>query len=210
MNRKKDRLSKIVEILKKEYPNTNPQLNYSNPFELLIATILSAQCTDERVNIVTKNLFKKYKSPIDYYSVEVTVLEKDIFSTGFYKNKARNIQNCCKILEEENNSKVPIDFEALCNLPGVGRKTASVVIGNAFGIPALAVDTHVKRISNLLELTKSTNPDKIELDLKKILPENDWINFTHWLIQHGRKVCIARRPQCGICKIADYCPSRKL
>ncbi len=209
MNRKKDRLSKIIEILKKEYPNTKPQLNYSNPFELLIATILSAQCTDERVNIVTKNLFKKYKSPIDYYSVEVIELEKDIFSTGFYKNKARNIQNCCKILVEEYNSQVPIDFDALCNLPGVGRKTASVVIGNAFGIPALAVDTHVKRISNLLDLTKSTNPDKIELDLKKILPENDWINFTHWLIQHGRKVCIARRPQCSICKIAEYCPSRK-
>jgi len=202
------RLAKIIELLKKEYPKIKIQLDHKNPFELLIATMLSAQCTDARVNIVTKDLFKKYKSPKDYLKVTQTELGQDIFSTGFYNSKSKNIQACCKQLLEKHNGEVPEDFELLAELSGVGRKTASVVAGNAFGIPAIAVDTHVIRLMNLLGFVKTKDAKKIELILKELLPKDDWVNFTHYIISHGRKVCIARRPQCFECSIIDYCPSK--
>ena len=170
---------KVFDTLKAEYPNPEPALNYSSPFELLIATVLSAQCTDERVNIVTKSLFKKYKSPQDYIDADIEELKQDIYSTGFYNQKAKSIINCCTELVEKYNGKVPADFDKLNSLPGVGRKTASVVAGNAFGIPAIAVDTHVKRLSNLLGFVNTSNPDKIETELKELLPESYWINSSH-------------------------------
>ena len=198
---------KIFNLLKKEYPEVKCVLNHSNPFQLLISTILSAQCTDERVNSVTKNLYKKYKQPEDFLRVSIRELEEDIYSTGFYHNKARNIKNCCKVLLEKYNGKVPANFNALNNLPGVGRKTASVVAGNGFAIPAIAVDTHVKRLSNLLGFIKSNDPEKIELRLKELLPEKDWINSSHYLATHGRNICIANRPKCLQCILGKFCPS---
>jgi endonuclease-3 len=200
------RASVILKRLKKEYPLPKIALEFESPFELLISTILSAQCTDERVNIVTKSLFKKYKKPQDYINVSNEELEKNIFSTGFYRQKAKSIKNCCKALLENYEAKVPKDFEALNSLPGVGRKTASVVAGNAFGIPAIAVDTHVKRLSNLMGFVDSENPDKIEERLKELFPEKEWINLGHYLMNHGRRVCIARRPKCSNCIVGDLCP----
>jgi endonuclease-3 len=201
------RASEILRRLKKDYPLAKIALEFGTPFELLISTILSAQCTDESVNIVTKSLFKKYKKPEDYLIVSDKELEKDIFSTGFYRQKAKSIKNCCKALIESYGRKVPEDFEALNSLPGVGRKTASVVAGNAFGIPAIAVDTHVIRLSNLMGFVDSKNPVKIEEALKEIFPEKEWINLGHYLMNHGRKVCIARRPKCMACVVGDLCPS---
>lgn len=198
---------KIFDILKKQYPKVKPALEYSNPFELLIATILSAQCTDERVNIVTRQLFIKYRNPQDFINADDEELEKDIFSTGFYKQKAKSIKACCAELIKNHKGKVPADFDELVKLSGVGRKTASVVAGNAFGIPSIAVDTHVKRLSNLLGFVDSQNPDKIEMQLKELLPESYWINASHWLAMHGRKICIANRPKCLECVLADLCPS---
>ncbi len=206
-NSQKELAEKIFRLLKKNYPNPKPALEYSSPFELLIATILSAQCTDERVNIVTKNLFKKYQKPEDYLSVSNEELEKDIFSTGFYKQKAKSIKNCCAELIEKHNGKVPPNFDALTKLSGVGRKTASVIAGNAFGIPAIAVDTHVIRLSNLFHFVKTKDPVKIEMKLKELLPEQDWIISSHLLASHGRKICIARKPKCLECFLADLCPS---
>ena len=200
------RASVILKRLKKEYPLPKIALEFGSPFELLISTILSAQCTDERVNIVTKSLFKKYRKPQDYINVSNEELEKNIFSTGFYRQKAKSIKNCCKALLENYEAKVPKDFEALNSLPGVGRKTASVVAGNAFGIPAIAVDTHVKRLSNLMGFVDSENPDKIEERLKELFPEKEWINLGHYLMNHGRRVCIARRPKCSNCIVGDLCP----
>ncbi len=204
-NKEKNRAIEIFNNLKDSYPDVKPALDYSNPFELLIATILSAQCTDARVNIVTKSLFKKYKSPKDFLNVLPEELEQDIFSTGFYRQKAKSIIACCKELVEKHNSKVPMDFEELTKLSGVGRKTASVVAGNAFGIPAIAVDTHVKRLSNLLGFIDSDNPDKIELKLKELLPEEYWINSSHWLATHGRTICNAKKPKCDFCNLTNYC-----
>ena len=201
------RAVKVFELLRKEYPAVQPALEYNNAFQLLISTMLSAQCTDARVNIVTKSLFKKYKKPEDYLKVSNEELEKDIFSTGYYRQKAKSIKKCCSMLIEKFHGKVPEDFESLVKLPGVGRKTASVVAGNAFGIPAIAVDTHVIRLSNLLGFVDSDNPEKIEERLKEILPETDWINSSHWLATHGREVCIARRPKCSICVLGKLCPS---
>jgi len=198
---------KIFDLLSNEYPAVKPALEYSSAFELLISTILSAQCTDERVNIVTKTLFKKYRKPQDYIYVPQSELEKDIFSSGFYRQKAKSIQKCCNELIEKHKGIVPRDFDELVKLSGVGRKTASVVAGNAFGIPAIAVDTHVKRLSNLLGFIKSNDPEKIEFRLKELLPESYWINSSHWLATHGRKICFARKPQCGKCVLAKLCPS---
>ena len=203
---KKQRAEKIIKLLKKEYPQPKSQLDHETPFQLLIATILSAQCTDARVNIVTQSLFKKYKKPEDYLKVSNSELEKDIFSTGFYKQKTKSIKGCCSELIKRFNGKVPSDFDDLNSLPGVGRKTASVVAGNAFGIPAIAVDTHVKRLSQLMGFTKSSDPEKIEEDLKKLFPVKEWVNLSHWIISHGRKICIARRPKCLECVVADLCP----
>ncbi len=204
----KSRALNIIKLLKTEYPEAQIAIEFGSPFQLLIATILSAQCTDERVNRVTKPLFKKYKSPADFLKVNITELEKDIFSTGFYRQKAKSIVGCCSMLIEKHGGKVPTDFEQLIQLPGVGRKTASVVCGNAYGIPAIAVDTHVKRLSNLLGLVSSDNPDEIESELKKLLPESEWALFSHLLATHGRNICIARKPKCAQCICNKLCPSR--
>lgn len=203
----KERAEKIFSILKKEYPGVKSALDFETPFQLLIATILAAQCTDARVNIVTKTLFKKYKKPQDYLDIAQEELENDIHSTGFYRQKAKSVKQCCRALVDDYKGKVPADFESLNLLPGVGRKTASVVAGNAFGIPAVAVDTHVKRLSNLLGFIESDDPEKIEFRLKELLPENDWVKDSLLLAAHGRKICIARRPKCLQCAVGDYCPS---
>lgn len=207
MKDEKDRAKKIFTILKKEYATAKIALDFENPFQLLIATILSAQCTDARVNVVTKVLFKKFKTAKDFASVPQELIEKEIFSTGFYKQKAKSIHSCCKTLVENYEGEVPKDFNALTNLAGVGRKTASVVLGNGFGIPAVAVDTHVKRLSNLLGFIKSDDPEKIEFKLKELLPESDWTISGHLLMNHGRAICVARKPKCLECKLAELCPS---
>ena len=201
------RASDILRLLKKEYPAAKIALNFNSPFQLLISTILSAQCTDERVNMVTKTLFKRYKTPQDFVRLSTKTLEKEIFSTGFYRQKAKSIKNCCNMLVENFNGEVPNNFDALVSLPGVGRKTASVVAGNAFGIPAVAVDTHVKRLSILMGLSNSENPDKIEIRLKELFPKIEWINLGHYFMNHGRNTCIARRPKCVSCVVGNLCPS---
>jgi endonuclease-3 len=187
---KKDKVNKVLSLLKKDYPNPKCALNHKNPLELLIATILSAQCTDKRVNIVTKNLFKKYKTLKDYTNANLKEFEKDIKSTGFYRNKAKNILSTCSILEKLYKGRVPKDFNELLKLPGVARKTANCVMGNAFGVASgVVVDTHVLRITQRLGLTKNKDPKKIEEDLIKLLPKEEWIMFSHRLIWHGREVC---------------------
>jgi endonuclease-3 len=200
------RAGQILKRLKKAYPKVESALEYQSPFELLISTILSAQCTDQRVNIVTETLFKKYKKPEDYLKVSNSELEKDIFSTGFYRQKTKSIKKCCSVLIDKYNGKVPSDFDELTKLPGVGRKTASVVAGNAFGIPAIAVDTHVIRLSNLLGFVETKNPEAIEKRLKELFPKKDWVDSSHLLATHGRNICIARRPKCDECFLADLCP----
>lgn len=202
----KERVAAIVERLNQEYPDARCALEFSNPLELLIATILSAQCTDERVNIVTRNLFQKYKSAADYANVNPAELEEDIRSTGFYKNKAKNVINCCKMLVEKYGGEVPATMEELVVLPGTGRKTANVVLGNAFNVPGIAVDTHVTRLSQRLGLSTNDDPVKIEQDLMAILPPEVWTKFSHLIITHGRKVCTAKKVFCERCVINDLCP----
>ncbi len=204
------RAKEIIKRFKNAYPGVKPGLDYQTPFQLLISTMLSAQCTDRRVNVVTKSLFKKYKKPEDYLKVSDFELEKDIFSTGYYRQKAKNIKSCCKQLLAKYDGNVPKDFDELTLLQGVGRKTASVVTGNAFGIPAIAVDTHVLRLSNLLGFIKSNKPEKIEKRLKELFLKKDWVNSSHWLATHGRLICIARRPKCEECFLADLCPGFKI
>jgi endonuclease-3 len=203
------RAGQVLKRLKKAYPKVESALEYQSPFELLISTILSAQCTDQRVNIVTETLFKKYKKPEDYLKVSNSELEKDIFSTGFYRQKTKSIKKCCSVLIDKYNGKVPSDFDELTKLPGVGRKTASVVAGNAFGIPAIAVDTHVIRLSNLLGFVETANPEAIEKRLKELFSKKDWVESSHLLATHGRNICIARRPKCDECFLADLCPGFK-
>ena len=201
----KERVEKVLALLDEHYGPTKCYLNHENAWQLLIATILSAQCTDDRVNIVTESLFKKYKSIKDFAEADISELEQDIRSTGFYHNKAKNIIGCCQKLLSEYGGEVPSDIDKLVKLDGVGRKTANVVRGNIFGIPSVVVDTHVKRVSNMLGFTTSKYPVKIEQDLMKILPEDHWISFNTQIIAHGRKVCIARRPQCDVCFLKPYC-----
>ena len=204
---KKERAGVIIKRLKKEYPDAHCALNHTNAFELLIATILSAQCTDERVNIVTANLFRKYRQPQDYLSVAREELERDIHSTGFFRNKAKNIQAACEKIVEVFGGEIPQTMDELLTLNGVARKTANVVLGNAFGIASgVVVDTHVSRLSQRLGLTAETVPEKIERDLQELVPEKDWIMFPHWLISHGRKICQARKPKCPECVLNDICP----
>jgi endonuclease-3 len=204
---KKDRADEIIKRLKKEYPDAHCALNHNSAFELLIATILSAQCTDERVNIVTANLFRKYRQPQDYLNVVQEELERDIHSTGFFRNKAKNIQAACEKIVEVFGGEVPQTMEELLTLNGVARKTANVVMGNAFGIASgVVVDTHVSRLSQRLGLTAETVPEKIEKDLQELVPEKNWIMFPHWLISHGRKICQARKPKCSECVLNDICP----
>lgn len=203
-----ERVAQIIGLLKKNYPNVKIALNYSTPFELLIATILSAQCTDARVNEVTKALFKKYRKPQDYIKTPQEELEKDIYSTGFYRNKAKNIKKLSEILVNNFNSEVPETMEKLLILPGVARKTANIVLSSAFGKnEGIAVDTHVKRVAARLGLTENTDPDKIEKDLMKIIPEKDWDVFALLLIQHGREICAAKKPKCEVCFLNKICPS---
>jgi endonuclease III len=202
------RLEKIIAGLRLAYPAAHCELNFSNPLELLIATILSAQCTDKRVNLVTVELFKKYRSATDYANASPLELEQLIKTTGFFRNKAKNIQACCRALVEKHGGKVPRTMEELIQLGGVGRKTANVVLGNAFGINlGVVVDTHVTRLANRLGLTKETQAEKIEQELMKLVPRDQWTLFSHWLIWHGRRRCDARRPDCGNCEIENLCPS---
>jgi endonuclease III len=204
---KQRRAAEIIRRLKKAYPDAHCALNHTNAFELLIATILSAQCTDERVNIVTANLFRKYRNPQDYLEVAQEELEKDIHSTGFFRNKAKNIQGACQKIIEIYGGEIPQTMEELLILNGVARKTANVVLGNAFGIASgVVVDTHVSRMSQRLGLTAETAPEKIEKDLSELVPKKDWIMFPHWLISHGRKICQARKPKCDECVLNDICP----
>ncbi len=199
----------IIKRLKEEYPDAHCALNHTNAFELLIATILSAQCTDVRVNIVTADLFRKFRTPSDFISVPQEELEQDIRSTGFYRNKAKNIQAACQTIIDDFGGEVPQKMEELLTLGGVARKTANVVLGNAFGIASgVVVDTHVKRLSYRLGLTTETNPVKVENDLVKLVPEKDWVMFSHWLIFHGRQVCKARKPLCEGCVMEDICPKK--
>jgi len=202
-----ERVKKILPVLEKLYPDAKTALNFKNPLELLIATILSAQCTDVRVNIVTKDLFRKYKSVADWAKADIKEIESDIKSTGFYHNKAISIKNSCIAIIEQFDGKVPDTMEQLVTLPGVGRKTANVVLGNAFGTPAIACDTHVIRLSRRLQLSANSDPVKLEFDLAEIIPKKSWTLFSHLLILHGRNVCKARKPDCENCRIAKFCPA---
>jgi endonuclease-3 len=206
--KEKSRANKIVQILRERYPAITTALSHSSPLEILIATILSAQCTDRQVNIVTGELFRKYKSAQNFAGADRTELEQIIKPTGFYHAKGGNIIACCKALLEKYNGIVPETMEELIELPGVGRKTANVVLGNYFGkAVGIVVDTHVKRISARLGFTKQTDPEKIETDLMKIIPKKYWIDYGNIIIQHGRDTCQARKPNCKLCIIKKYCPS---
>jgi endonuclease-3 len=202
-----ERVKKIWPILKKTYPEAGIALKFTNPLELLIATILSAQCTDVRVNMVTDDLFKKYKSAKDWARADLNQIESDIKSTGFYHNKAVNIKNACTAITQEFGGKIPNTMDRLTALPGVGRKTANVVLGNAFGIPGIACDTHVIRLARRLQLSANSDPVKLEYDLAEIVAKNNWTMFSHLLIFHGRNICKARKPDCDSCPISKYCPA---
>ena len=207
---KTDRTAAIIYKLQITYPNARCELTYSSPLELLIATILSAQCTDKQVNIVTSYLFKKYRAASDYIEVHLEELQNDIKRIGLFRNKSKSIQKCCRSLIENHGGSVPANMESLIALAGVGRKTANVVLGNAFNInEGVVVDTHVARLSNRLGFTLEKTPEKIEINLQKLVPRNDWTMFSHWLIWHGRRRCSARNPDCSVCEIAELCPSEK-
>lgn len=211
MNRK-ERAKRVCEILNIEYgTNIKCYLEYDEKktWQLLFATILSAQCTDERVNIVTRDLFKKYPELKDFAAADIEEFEKDIFSIGFYRNKAKNIIACANVLLEDFNGELPSDIDELTSLPGVGRKTANVIRGNIFHIDSIVVDTHVKRVSNLLGLTKLDDPVKIEFDLMKVVPKEQWTLYNHQIIAHGRKICVARRPKCEECVLREVCKHAK-
>ncbi len=205
MKRESLNTKKILELLEREYKDAKVALVFKTPLQLLIATILSAQCTDERVNKVTKSLFKKYKKAEDYANADFKELEEDIRPTGFYRNKAKSLKNCCKKIIEDFKGKVPDTLDKLVTLPGVGRKTANIVLGSACGRQAVAVDTHVNRVSNRLGLADTDDPGKIEEELCKIIQKDKWTEATHWLIQHGRRICNARKPLCERCILKDYC-----
>ena len=209
--RRKRRLKSILSLLNKNYPSAHCALNFKNPLELLVATQLSAQCTDKRVNQVTQSLFKKYKTAKDYAKASLSELEKEVQSTGFFRNKARNLKKSCETLEKNYKGQVPKDFEKLTQLAGVGRKTAHVVMGNAFQIPSgVVVDTHVKRLSNRMGFVKTDKVHQIEKELEKLVPKNKWIIFSHWLIEHGRKLCSARKPLCSLCFLYKHCPRNQV
>jgi endonuclease III len=208
LKQKAERCRAVLAGLKQTYPNAHCELNFRNPLELLIATILSAQCTDKQVNIVTTNLFAKYKTAADYANTPLPQLENDIRAIGLFRNKAKNIQACCRQLLDKYNGEVPASMEALVQLGGVGRKTANVVLGNAFNInEGVVVDTHVARLSGRLDFTRETKPEKIELTLQALVPREDWTMVSHWLIWHGRRRCYARNPDCPACEVRNLCPS---
>ena len=209
--KKKQRTTEVLGELKKAYPNAHCELNFTNPLELLIATILSAQCTDKQVNIVTADLFQKYRNASDFANAPLPELEQDIRRIGFFRNKAKNIKACCQTLLEKHGGEVPKTMEELVELAGVGRKTANVVLGNAFNINVgVVVDTHVARLSERLDFSRETSPEKIELDLQKLVPQDDWCLLSHLLIWHGRRRCYARNPDCVNCEVKHLCPTGKI
>jgi endonuclease-3 len=197
---------KALNILEKEYPDAQITLHFKDPLQLLIATILAAQCTDERVNLVTKDLFKKYHQAADFAGADLRTLEDEIRPTGFYHNKAKSILGCCEMLVKKFHGQVPQRLEDLTSLPGVGRKTANIILGNAYGQQAIAVDTHVKRVTHRLAWAKSDDPDKIEFELMEVIPRERWTMACHQLVFHGRKVCRAQQPQCPTCPVVNFCP----
>lgn len=201
-----ERIKKIWPLLKKNYPDAKVALNFANPLELLVATILSAQCTDVRVNIVTADLFKKYTSATDWAQADVKEIEEDVRTTGFFRNKAKNIKGACTKLLADHSGQVPQTMDELTALPGVGRKTANVLLGNAFGIPGIVCDTHVIRLSRRLALSENSDPVKLEFDLVDIVPKKHWTLFSHLLVFHGRNICKARKPNCPECPITAHCP----
>jgi endonuclease-3 len=204
--KRNDVVVKVLDVLRKEYPDARVTLDFKDPLQLLVATILAAQCTDERVNRVTKELFKKYRTAADFSKADLHPLEEEIRSTGFFHNKAKNIIGCCRDIVSKFNGEVPRTLEDLTSLAGVGRKTANIILGNAFGRQAIAVDTHVKRVTHRLGWAKSDDPDKIEFELMKLIPEERWTLACHQLVSHGRNVCIAKKPKCSLCPTAGLCP----
>lgn len=203
-------IKKIIQILRKTYGKAQCALHHDNPFQLAVATILSAQCTDKRVNVVTPPLFKKFPGPKDFAEVPIAQIEAAIRSTGFYKNKAKSIQGFARAILARHGGKVPRTLEELVKLPGFGRKTANVVLGVAYGVPGVVVDTHVKRLTYRMGLTQKTDPTKIEFEMMEIIPKKDWDDFGLLLIQHGRAICMARKPACGICPLNAICPKTGL
>jgi endonuclease-3 len=204
--KRNDVVVKVLDILRKEYPDARVTLDFKDPLQLLVATILAAQCTDERVNRVTKDLFKKYRTAADFSKADLHPLEEEIRSTGFFHNKAKNIISCCRDIVNKFNGEVPRTLEDLTSLAGVGRKTANIILGNAFGRQAIAVDTHMKRVTHRLGWAKSDDPDKIEFELMKVIPEERWTLACHQLVSHGRNVCMAKKPKCSLCPAAELCP----
>ncbi len=206
--RRHARATALTEGLSRLYPDAHCELQYGNPLELLVATILSAQCSDRQVNLVTARLFRKYRTPADYAAAAPAEFEADIRSIGLFRNKAKNIQSCCRALLEHHGGEVPRTLPELTALAGVGRKTANVVLGNAFGINVgIVVDTHVQRLAHRLKLSAAHTPERIEQDLMKLVPRAKWADLSHWLIWHGRRRCVARKPDCAGCEIRDLCPS---
>lgn len=201
----KDRVTRIIRILRRTYPDVKTALRHRNPLQLLVATILSAQCTDERVNRVTSTLFEKLRTAKDFAEVPLEDLEELVHPTGFYRNKAKSIKACCAALVEKHAGKVPDNMDDLAKLPGIGRKTANVVLGSAFGVPGIVVDTHVKRVSQRIGLTRESDAVKIEFDLMGVVPKKDWIDFSHQMIWHGRALCTARKPKCPACPLRQLC-----
>lgn len=202
----KNKAMDIHRLFQEHYPKSVCTLNFKNPLQLLVATILAAQCTDERVNIVTRDLFKKYKGINDFADADLDELMEDIHSTGFFRNKAKNIKSAAATMKENHGGKVPQTLDELVALPGVGRKTANVILGNAYGIPGMVVDTHVGRVSQRVGLTKNSDPTKIEFDLMELFPEESWTLVSHQFVQHGRTLCDARKPLCGDCFLFSLCP----
>lgn len=207
LKKRKERIKETISILSELYPNIKIQLDFSSPFELLVATILSAQCTDARVNQVTQVLFKKMNTPEDFAKADIEFIEKEIYSTGFYHAKAKSLKNASIMLIDKHNSLVPNTMDALLKLPGVGRKTANVILGHCFNTPGIVVDTHVIRISNMMKFVESKDAVEIEFELMKLIDKDLWVNFTHYFINHGRNTCIARRPKCNECSVSHLCPS---
>ncbi len=201
----KEKAEKIIDIFDELYPQAKCSLNYKDPIQLLVATQLAAQCTDARVNIVTESLFKKYKNVYDYANADIKQFEQEIRSTGFYHNKAKNIINCCKMIIEQFEGQLQSNLEDLLKLPGVGRKTGNLVLGDIYGIPGLVIDTHAKRLSKRMGFTQNEDPVKVEYDLMEIIPKNDWGKFCHQMVYHGREVCKAIKPACDKCKIQALC-----
>jgi len=201
-----EKAGKVLDILGRQYPDARVTLEFKDPLQLLIATILAAQCTDERVNMVTKDLFKKYRRAADFAAADLPTLEEEIRSTGFYHNKARSVIACCQKIVNQFDGHVPRTLEELTSLPGVGRKTANIILGNAYDQQAIAVDTHVKRVTHRLGWAKPDDPDKIEFELMKVIPQERWTMACHQLVAHGRNVCTAKNPQCATCPVNKWCP----